>query len=179
VGAATPGTVRESRRLGGMTIRVGVISDTHGLLRPEAVDALLGVDRIVHAGDVGRAEILAELARLAPLTVIRGNIDHGDWADALPETTQLSVGAVTLHVLHDLAGLAIDPVVARVDIVISGHSHQPKVERRGRVLYLNPGSAGPRRFSLPITIAILTIDARHVDAEIVPLTMAGASLHRE
>lgn len=154
---------------------MGVISDTHGLLRPEAVDALRGVDRIVHAGDVGRAGILAELALLAPLTAIRGNIDHGDWADALPETTQLSVGSVTLHVLHDLATLAIDPLVARVDIVIAGHSHRPTIERRGRVLYVNPGSAGPRRFTLPTTVAILTIDARHVDAEIVPLTVAGTS----
>jgi putative phosphoesterase len=131
------------------------------------------VDRIVHAGDVGRAEILTELAAIAPLTAIRGNVDHGDWADALPETAQLSVGQVTLHMLHDVLTLAIDPIVARVDVVIFGHSHQPQVERRGRVLYLNPGSAGPRRFTLPTSIAILTIDARHVDAKIVTLMVAG------
>ncbi len=153
-------------------MRIGIISDTHGLLRPEALVALQGVDQIVHAGDVGRQEILSALREIAPLCVVRGNVDVEAWSSALPETETLIVGRTRIHVLHDLATLAVDPVAERIDVVIYGHSHQPTVERRGPVLYLNPGSAGPRRFSLPITVAMLTVEGRRLDAAIVPLAVA-------
>ena len=152
--------------------RVGVIADTHGLLRPEAVAFLQGSDRIVHAGDVGDAEILDELARIAPVTVVRGNVDTSAWAEALPETAILDVEGVRIYVLHDLAQLAIRPAASRIRVVVSGHSHQPASEHRGGVLYLNPGSAGPRRFRLPISIAELTIADGAVDARIAELQVA-------
>ena len=128
---------------------MGVISDTHGLLRPEAVAALEGVDAIIHAGDIGSAEILDALRRIAPVVAVRGNNDRDAWAAALPEIARTQIGATRIWVVHDLKELGEDPARAGVDVVISGHSHRPRVERREGLLLLNPGSAGPRRFSLP------------------------------
>lgn len=150
-------------------MRVGLISDTHGLLRPQALDALRGSDRIVHAGDIGDARILASLAALAPLTVVRGNNDRAAWARELAETARLACGGVLLHVLHDLKTLAIDPAGEGIGVVVAGHSHRPLVARRDGVLYVNPGSAGPRRFRLPVTVAELHIEGEVVDARIVAL----------
>jgi putative phosphoesterase len=148
--------------------RIGVISDTHGLLRPEALRALRGVDLIVHAGDVGNAEVLEALRAIAPVVAVRGNNDRGAWARALRETETLAVGGARLYVIHDLKELALDPKTADVDVVIAGHSHQPAIARRGGVLFLNPGSAGPRRFRLPVAVARLDVGGR-VRARIVEL----------
>lgn len=153
----------------GRRITVGVISDTHGLLRPEAVAALQGSDRILHAGDVGPADILDRLREIAPTTAVRGNVDTAVWATALPLAEVIPVGGVDLYMLHDRAGLDLDPAAAGFAAVIFGHSHRPGAERRGGVLYLNPGSAGPRRFSLPVTVARLTIAAGVLTHEIVDL----------
>lgn len=148
---------------------VGVIADTHGLLRPEAKAELVGCDALIHAGDVGRSEILDELAGIAPLTVIRGNVDS--WADSLPDTAVLEIEGCSIYILHDLKELDLDPVAARFDAVISGHSHRPETFERHGILYLNPGSAGPRRFKLPISLARLTISSGEIQAEIVPLAV--------
>jgi len=139
------------------TQTVGVISDTHGVLRPEAVAALRDVDQILHAGDVGAEAVLRALRDIAPTTVVRGNVDHGVWATALPLTEVVRIGGLDVYMLHDLATLDLDPVAAGFAIVISGHSHQPKAESARGVLYLNPGSAGPRRFTLPVTLSILRV----------------------
>ena len=139
-------------------LRIGLISDTHGLVRPEALEALAGVDRVLHAGDVGRREVLDALARIAPVLAVRGNVDHGPWAAGLPSSVTLDLGGVRIHVLHILEDLDLDPVAAGVGVVVYGHSHVPSIETRAGVLYVNPGSAGPRRFHLPTTIAELTID---------------------
>jgi putative phosphoesterase len=147
--------------------RVGLISDTHGLLRPEAKAFLEGCDRIIHGGDIGNPDILEQLAALAPLTVVRGNNDHGDWAEQLAETQRVEVGNVLVYVIHDIAQLDIDPRGAGVRVVVSGHSHKPAVIERDGVLYVNPGSAGPRRFKLPIAAAELTIEGSAVSANIV------------
>ena len=136
---------------------IGIISDTHGLLRPEARERLVGVDHIIHAGDIGRPEVIAGLRELAPTTAIRGNIDTGEWADDHPHTARLTLGGRSFYVLHNLNELDLDPAAAGIDVVISGHSHQPKIETVGGVLYLNPGSAGPRRFTLPIALATLEL----------------------
>ena len=149
--------------------RVGLISDTHGLLRPEALAFLRGSDFIVHAGDVGDAGVIEALRALAPVSVVRGNNDTGPWANGIAETEELQVGDVSIYVLHNLAELDLDPVAAGFQVVVSGHSHHPLVERRDGVLYVNPGSAGPRRFKLPIAVAELQIVGRSVDARIVPL----------
>ena len=143
---------------------IGLISDTHGLLRPEALAALQGCERIIHAGDIGKPAVLDGLRALAPLEVIRGNIDTADWAQALPERLDLHIGGLRLHVLHDLKELSVDPVAAGIDVVIAGHSHQPKIERRDGVLYINPGSAGPRRFRLPISLALLRLEGGNAQA---------------
>ncbi len=145
-------------------MRVGVISDTHGLLRPEAERALEGVTQIVHAGDIGRPEIIAKLRRIAPVIAIRGNIDTAQWAQCYPETKLVTLGGRSIYVLHDLHALRLDSLSCGVDIVISGHSHRPQVETTQGVLYLNPGSAGPRRFSLPVTLAILELTGKTVQA---------------
>jgi uncharacterized protein len=145
---------------------VGVISDTHGLLRPEAVAALDGVERIVHAGDIGTAEILTALSRIAPVTAVRGNNDRGPWAREIQEREVLEVAGHRLLVLHDLKELEVDPARAGYAAVIAGHSHKPHIERRDGVLFLNPGSAGPRRFKLPISLAILSVSATKLDAEL-------------
>ena len=151
---------------------VGVISDTHGLLRPEAVAALAGVERIVHAGDIGSPEVLAALGRIAPVAAVRGNNDREAWAAGIPETEVVEVGDVSLYVLHDLHELDLDPGAAGFAAVIAGHSHQPRMEERAGVLYLNPGSAGPRRFKLPISLARLTVTGARVQARLVTLEIS-------
>ena len=149
-------------------IRIGLISDTHGLLRPEAADVLRGSDFIVHAGDIGE-NVLEPLATIAPVTVVRGNNDRAPWAARINETECLRFGEITLYALHDLAGLDIDPRAADVDVVVTGHSHRPKIERRGGVLYVNPGSAGPVRFHLPVSVALMQVTGRDVNVRIVEL----------
>ena len=148
---------------------VGVISDTHGLLRPEAVAALRGVDHIVHAGDIGAPEVLAALAELAPVTAVRGNNDKGPWARAIAETQVVDAGGVLIYVIHDVAELDVDPAAGGFGVVIAGHSHVPRNEVRDGVLWFNPGSAGPRRFKLPIALGRLTIEAGRARGEIVTL----------
>lgn len=142
-----------------MSFRLGLISDTHGLLRDEALAALRGCDHIVHAGDIGRGEILERLGELAPVTAVRGNNDEGIAAFAqVPETCLVELGGAAVYVLHDLSQLPIDPVAEGVRLVVSGHSHKPRIDTRDGVLYVNPGSAGPRRFSLPIGVAQVLIE---------------------
>lgn len=148
---------------------VGVISDTHGLVRPEALAALAGVDHIIHAGDIGGPAVLDALAALAPVTAVRGNNDRDAWGRALPATADLEFAGKRLHVLHDRADLELDPRGAGLDVVISGHSHKPSQALADGVLYLNPGSAGPRRFKLPLSVARLQLDGAAVRAEIVML----------
>jgi len=151
-------------------MRIGLISDTHGLLRPEALATLQGCEQIIHAGDIGKPEVLDGLRAIAPLEAIRGNIDTADWALELPERLDLRIGGLSLHVLHDLKQLDIDPLAAGIDVVIAGHSHKPKVERRNGVLYINPGSAGPRRFSLPISLALLELNDGDAQVELISLS---------
>jgi putative phosphoesterase len=158
--------------------RVGLISDTHGLLRPEAVTFLRGSDFIVHAGDVGDPNVIERLEKLAPVTVVRGNNDKGRWADALPETDVLEVNDVLIYVLHNIAELDLDPSAAGFRAVVFGHSHRPLSETRDGVLYVNPGSAGPRRFRLPICLGELqiadgSIAARHVELEVPTSSCSG------
>jgi uncharacterized protein len=150
-------------------LTIGVISDTHGLVRPEALDALRGVERILHAGDIGAPDVLEALAALAPVTAVRGNNDKGAWARALPLVDLVEAGGHTLYVLHDVNELDLDPAVAGFAAVIAGHSHRPRNEVVDGVLWLNPGSAGPRRFSLPVTVARIDVGRRGVDATIVKL----------
>ena len=154
------------------TSTVGVISDTHGLLRPEAIDALRGSDAIVHAGDVGDAQIIAELKRIAPLTVVRGNIDTSAWSRKLPETNVLEVGGLALYVLHNVQDLDVDPAAAGFAAVIFGHSHQPLIEWRKGVLFFNPGSAGPRRFRLPISVGRLIVKEGKLKPEVIELQVS-------
>jgi putative phosphoesterase len=152
---------------------VGLISDTHGLLRPEALDALTGSDFIVHAGDIGDEEVLAALSRVAPVTAVRGNVDTQDWARSLPDTEVLEVGAsARLYVLHNIEDLDIDPAAAGLHAVIFGHTHKPGTQVKDGVLYVNPGSAGPRRFSLPVSMGRLLVEAGKVS---VDLTTIGPS----
>jgi putative phosphoesterase len=148
---------------------IGVISDTHGLLRPEAVEALRGSDRILHAGDVGTPEILQGLAKIAPLIAIRGNVDTAPWARALPATEVIEAGGISIYMLHDLAQLDLKPEAAGFRVVVYGHSHQPKIEEKNGVLYFNPGSAGPRRFRLPVSVGRLMVEGGKVRAELVEL----------
>jgi putative phosphoesterase len=163
---ANPARSAERRR---MTTTVGVISDTHGLLRPEAVEQLRGSSAIVHAGDVGNPAVLEALAALTPrLVAIRGNVDAA-WARDLPDTANFEVAGRRFHVLHDIKSLVADPRERALDVVIAGHSHRPLVESRDGVLYVNPGSAGPRRFKLPVTVARVTIQGSRIQAEIVSL----------
>lgn len=150
-------------------IRVGLISDTHGLLRPEALAFLQGSDLIIHAGDIGNAAILAELAVVAPVTAVRGNNDHGAWADQIAETGLLVVGATRIYVIHDIAKLDIDPKAVGVSVVIAGHSHHPAVRERDGVLHVNPGSAGPRRFRLPVAIGELRMNGKDIVARTIDL----------
>ncbi len=148
-----------------------MISDTHGLLRPEAEALLKGADHIIHGGDIGAPDIVPRLRRLAPVTAIRGNVDGGAWAEAFPATAEVTLAGRRILVLHDLAELALDPAAGGFAAVISGHSHKPKIERAGGVLYLNPGSAGRRRFSLPVTLATLELTGEVVEARIHELAV--------
>jgi uncharacterized protein len=150
-------------------ITLGVISDTHGLLRPEAVEALRESDRILHAGDIGAPEILEALAKIAPVTAVRGNVDTASWARALPETEVVEAGGLLIYMLHDRGQLDLKPEAAGFRVIVYGHSHHPKIEEKNGVLYFNPGSAGPRRFSLPVSVGSLTIGAGKVRAQLVEL----------
>jgi uncharacterized protein len=145
---------------------VGVISDTHGLLRPEALAALAGVEHILHAGDVGQIEILESLRAIAPLTAIRGNIDTGGACAELPATEMVELGGRLFYLVHAIDDLDISPAAAGVDVVVFGHSHKPSIERRNEVVYLNPGSAGPRRFQLPVTLALVTVSEHGVEMRV-------------
>ncbi len=145
-----------------MITRIGLIADTHGLLRPAAAEFLQGSDLIVHAGDICDRPVLDALEAIAPTIAVRGNNDRGAWADALAESELVEVGGVVLYVIHDIAAIDLDPEAAGVRVVVSGHSHKPSAEERGGVLFVNPGSAGPRRFSLPISIAELLVDGSEV-----------------
>jgi putative phosphoesterase len=138
-------------------MKIGIISDTHGLLRPEAVERLAGVDHVIHAGDIGRPDVIADLRKIAPTTAVRGNVDRDEWAAGYPLTALVKLGGRSFYVLHNLAELDLDPAAAGIDVVVSGHSHRPKIETVNGVVYLNPGSAGPRRFSLPIALATLDL----------------------
>ncbi|MDM0117411.1 metallophosphoesterase family protein [Variovorax sp. J22R133] len=153
-------------------IRVGLISDTHGLMRPEALEFLRGSDFIVHGGDIGSQDILDQLGAIAPVTAVRGNNDRDAWAAHVPETDFLQVGELFIYALHDLGDLDIDPAAAGVKVVVSGHSHQPRVSDRDGVLFVNPGSAGPRRFRLPISVGELIVKGRDVTARIAELDIA-------
>ena len=157
----------------GAAIRIGLISDTHDLLRPQAIDFLRDSDFIIHAGDICGSMVIDELARLAPVTVVRGNNDRGAWANGLPETELVKFGEIFIYVIHDLAQLDIDPIAAGVQVVVSGHSHNPVIEHHDGVVFVNPGSAGPRRFKLPISVAELRIAGPSVSARIVELTREG------
>ena len=155
------------------TIRtVGLISDTHGLLRQEALRALEGSDLIIHAGDVGDPKILEELRRLAPVVAVRGNIDTGAWSDALPETAVAEVGPELIYVQHDIGKLEIKPPAAGIAMVVSGHSHKPSCAEREGVIYVNPGSAGPRRFDLPVTVARVDLRQKPWKVEFLELVPA-------
>jgi hypothetical protein len=148
---------------------VGLISDTHGLIRPEALAALRGCDLVIHAGDVGAPEIIEQLRTLAPVVAVRGNIDKGNWADRLPVTAVAEAGSALIYVLHDIAQLDLNPAAAQFNVVVSGHSHKPSHTERDGVMYLNPGSAGPRRFRLPITVARLNLRSQPWRAEFIDL----------
>ncbi|TXF98420.1 metallophosphoesterase family protein [Massilia arenae] len=150
-------------------MRICLISDTHGLLRPQALDFLRGSDHILHAGDIVGADLLDQLAGLAPLTAVRGNNDYGDWAQTLPESVTLTLGGIVIHMLHDLKELAIDPVAQGVRVVVTGHTHKPACEERSGVLYVNPGAAGRRRFTLPVSVGELLVDDGRVDVRLVTL----------
>jgi putative phosphoesterase len=160
------------RRRGAARLRVGLISDTHDLLRSEAKELLRGCDHIIHAGDICSPRILEQLAELAPVTAVRGNNDRGAWARSLRETELVQVGAIFVYAIHDVAQLDIDPDAAGVQVVVSGHSHKPLVERRDGALFVNPGSAGPRRFKLPIAVGELTIRGTAVSARILEVPSA-------
>lgn len=162
---------------------VGLISDTHGLLRTEAEAALAGVDHIIHAGDIGSPDILTRLARIAPVSAIRGNNDeHEEWAQSLPDTLECKFGTCTVYIVHSEKTVTFDVADAGIQVVVSGHSHKPRIHREGTVLSINPGSAGPRRFNLPISIGRLSISADSIEAEIVtldiPRTPSRASVRK-
>ena len=155
--------------------RIGLISDTHGLLRREALEALRESELILHAGDVGKPEILEELRKIAPVIAVRGNVDTEPWAKALPETAMEEAGSVLIYVLHDVNALDLNPAAAGFHIVVSGHSHKPGKTERDSVLYINPGSAGPRRFQLPVTVARLNLGRIPYEVEFVDLEVSGTN----
>ena len=150
---------------------VGLISDTHGLLRPEAVRALRGSDLIVHAGDIGKAAVLDALGALAPVTAVRGNADKGVWARGLPKTDALEIDQVGVYVIHDVKEIDLIPEAAGIKVIVSGHSHQPSIQERNGVIFVNPGSAGPRRFNLPVSIARMQVQERSVRVELIRLAV--------
>src|ERR1051325_851755 len=149
---------------------VGVISDTHGLVRPQAIEALAGVDMILHAGDIGNSAVLDKLREIAPIVAVRGNNDKGEWVDSLPDSEVVKIGEISIYMLHDLKELDISPT-GTFQVVVSGHSHKPVVEERRGVLYVNPGSAGPRRFKLPISVAHLKVEGSAVYAKLIKLSV--------
>lgn len=160
------------------TARLGIISDTHNLLRPEALALLAGCEHIVHAGDIGHAGILEQLSAIAPVTTVRGNNDKGEWAEELSVSVLFEFHRQWIYVIHDLGELDIDPAAAGVNVVISGHSHKPLIESRNGVLHINPGSAGPRRFSLPITFADLYVQGAQVTARIIDIGAVSTGVRR-
>lgn len=153
------------------TTSIGVISDTHGLMRPEAIEVLKGVDLILHAGDIGPPQVLQKLKTIAPVIAVTGNSDRGEWMHDLPQREVVQVGAVYILMLHDLQEIDLDPAAAGFRVVVSGHSHRPSVEERNGIVYVNPGSAGPRRFKLPISVVRLTIEGAAVSARIIELSV--------
>lgn len=150
-------------------MKIGVISDTHGLLRPEALAAMHGSNYIIHAGDIGDPRILEDLSRIAPVTAVRGNVDREAWAMNLPDTNVLEVAGISIYVLHDLQQLDVKPEAGGFAAVISGHSHEPKQETRHGVLYFNPGSAGPRRFRLPVSVGALLVESGKLRSKLIEL----------
>jgi uncharacterized protein len=148
---------------------LGVISDTHGSVRPEALEALRGCERIVHAGDISGADVLSELAAVAPITAVRGNNDHGPWADDVPHERVIEFGGFSIYVVHEPAHVPDDVVARGYDVVVTGHTHRPSIERRDGVLFVNPGSAGPRRFTLPVTLARLWVADGALESELVEI----------
>ena len=154
--------------------RLGIISDTHGLLRPEAAAFLQGCDRILHAGDIGNPEVLAKLSGIAPVTAVRGNNDQGAWAEGLRETELFEFSGVTVYVIHDLSHFDLDPSAAGIQVVVSGHSHKPRIEKRDGVFFVNPGSAGRRRFKLPISVGEILVEEGVISPRIVELDLIGA-----
>ncbi len=150
---------------------IGVISDTHGLVRTQAIEALAGVDLVLHAGDIGNQEVLDTLNQIAPVIAVRGNNDKGEWAQSLPDWEVVEIGSVSIYMLHDLKQIDISPTADTFQVVVSGHSHMPVVEERRGVIYLNPGSAGPRRFTLPVSVAHLHIVDDKVHANIIELSV--------
>ena len=155
--------------------RLGIISDTHGLLRPQAVAFLQGCDRILHGGDIGNAEVLTRLSTIAPVTAIRGNNDKGAWAASIPETEFFEFAGIHIYALHDISQFDIDPAAAGIQIVVSGHSHKPLIEQRDGVHFVNPGSAGPRRFKLPISVAEIFIVGGAISSRLVDLKIEPAA----
>jgi uncharacterized protein len=168
----TPNAIQEND-IRGIPRKIGLISDTHGLLREEALAALRGSDLIIHAGDVGDPDILQTLRKIAPVVAVRGNVDTAEWANLLPETAVVEAGAVNIYVLHDSKALDLHPTAAGFQIVVSGHSHKPGQTERQGVTYINPGSAGPRRFSLPITVARLDLGLKPWRLEFIDLEKGG------
>ncbi len=150
---------------------IGVISDTHGLLRPEAIAALQGVDLILHAGDIGKPQVLEGLKTIAPVIAVRGNNDQGDWAEPFPEHKTVKVGSITIYLLHIVQELNFIPQTEGIRVIISGHSHKPSIVDKEGILFLNPGSAGPRRFKLPISVAHLQVDGSNIGAKIIDLAV--------
>ena len=150
---------------------IGVISDTHGLVRPQAIEAMAGADLVLHAGDIGNQEVLDTLNQIAPVIAVRGNNDKGEWAQSLPDWEVVEIGSVSIYMLHDLKQIDISPTADLFQVVVSGHSHKPVVEERRGVIYLNPGSAGPRRFTLPVCVANLHIVDDKVHADIIELSV--------
>jgi putative phosphoesterase len=150
-------------------LRIGLISDTHNLVRPEAKRALAGVDRILHAGDICGPAVLQELEQIAPVVAVRGNNDRGSWADSIKTTEMVDIDGLSIYILHDLNDLDVDPHAAAVGVVLTGHSHKPRIDEKDRVIYINPGSAGPRRFKLPNSLGILEIQDREIRPQLITL----------
>jgi len=150
---------------------IGVISDTHGLLRPEAVAVLRGSEHILHGGDIDSPDVLFELAKIAPVTAVRGNVDPEEWPSKLLQTEMVELGGVGIYIIHDLSRLDLKPEAAGIRVVVYGHSHQPKMEEKNGVLYFNPGSAGPKRFNLPVSVGLMVIENGQVRGELIELSL--------